>query len=461
MINPEGELSNRRVTITLLAIIIIGAVLRFAGLGFQSLWYDELHSIIPTAPENSIASIIEYCKGDQPPAFFLYLHFFFKVFGYSDIIGRAACALVGVVSIPVCYWLAKELSGKEAGLMAALLVSVNYFHIYYSQELRFYTMTFLFSALSYLFFIRAYKTLSIKDFVGYIMATTALLYTHYFGLVIFAIQIVTFIILAIFYKRETKFILYGGLSGILVILMFTPWMPVIISDLGISSFWLKKPGPDFILDYFYSYFGKDLLTTLILVILMILFVRSWKLEKQKVLRVILLIWLIGSYLIPYIKSIVSVPMLHIRYTIIALPAWIMIFALGWNSIQKPKAKNILAIALGVMAVANLIFMRKHYTKITKQQFRETSYAVQEKNRSLLPVFSQYPWHYNYYFSDQAQKVASLPDSLSAESFWLLQVEFFSPEANEEEIRKLSSYQVTEMHSFKDTRAILLTRKQDH
>lgn len=353
--NRDLELSQRRINYILLGIILIGTGLRLYKIDFQSLWFDELHSVVPAAPESSLSTIVEYCKSDQPPAFFIYLHYFFKFFGYNEIVGRLASALLGIISIPVCYWLMREFSGKAASLMAALLVAVNYFHVYYSQELRFYTMLFLFSALSYLFFIRAFKTLRIWDFVGYTLATIGLLYTHYYGIAVFIIQALTFLVLVIFFKREVRFIAFGGLSGALVIVGFIPWIPVIINDLGISSFWIKKPSAIFLLDYFYNYTGKDVVTTLAWVTLMVFFIKTWKQvdESRRPLLVILLTWLVLSYLIPYLRSIISVPMLHIRYTMIALPAWIVIFAMGWDSIRKWRLKYYFVILIPLAAINSL------------------------------------------------------------------------------------------------------------
>ncbi len=140
---PVSLLKPGGIYFILFGIVVIGIALRFYNLNFQSLWYDELHSIIPTDPNNSLLSVIEYCKSDQPPAFFIYLYYFFHLFGYSEVVGRVASALIGVMAIPLMYFLGKEVKGQAVGLFAALLTCLNYMHIYYSQELRFYSMAFL------------------------------------------------------------------------------------------------------------------------------------------------------------------------------------------------------------------------------------------------------------------------------------------------------------------------------
>jgi hypothetical protein len=331
--------------------------------------------------------------------------------------------------------------------------------------LRFYTMLFLFSALSYLFFIRAFKTLQVWNFVGYTLATIGLLYTHYYGIAIFIIQGLTFIALVIFFKRDIRFVVYSVLSAVLVIVGFIPWIPVILNDLGISNFWLKKPSPLFLFDYFYNYTGKDVATTAIWVVLVVFFIRSRRTiqENHKALLVIVLMWLALSYIIPYLRSIISVPMLHIRYTIVALPAWIIVFALGWESIQKQRLKFVLVLLIPLAAILNLIIFRKHYTKVTKQQFRETSQVIKEKNSVHYPVYSSCAWHFNFYFRGDSQKVLELSQAdLSAiEGFWLLQVQFFNPaEMNQGLERFLHDFEVSETYSFKSTNAVFLKRRKN-
>ncbi|MCK7470094.1 MAG: DUF2723 domain-containing protein [Desulfomicrobium escambiense] len=59
--------------------------------------------------------------------------------------------------IPVVYLIADKLAGKKAGLIGALLISVNSLLIYYSQEVRVYALASLFSAISILFLVKIYK----------------------------------------------------------------------------------------------------------------------------------------------------------------------------------------------------------------------------------------------------------------------------------------------------------------
>jgi mannosyltransferase len=467
MINSYYALLREKITALnstwfLLSFIVgVGTILRIYHIDYQSLWYDELHSIIPTNPENTVSSIIEYCKNDQPPFFFLYLHFVFKIFGYNEIVGRASCAAIGILSIPAIYFLGKECGNKKTGLMSALLASVNYFHLTYSQELRFYSMLFLLTILSYLFFLRACRNPRATNFVYYVISTLGLLYTHYYGLVIFVVQGLTFVALAIFYRKKKEFITGGVISAVCVTIVFYPWMKIILNDMAVESFWIRKPDFYFIADYFYNYFGKDILLTLILITLVALFFKES--DKNDKTFWILILWLALSYAVPYIRSVLSTPILHIRYTLITLPVWFVIFAIGWDRIRPSRIRVGLIIAIVFTSMTNLIFFRKYYTKITKQQFREASALVRDKNNWHYPILTNYPWHFNYYFRHDPDSANNLGYDLSrSDSFWLLQVEMFSPVEKKEELENfLGSFEVAERYNFYKTDVLLLKRKHQN
>lgn len=454
---------TRGQTLLIIAVLtVIGSVLRFYHLNFQSLWYDELHSIIPTDPANSLASIVEYCKTDQPPAFFLYLHYTFKIFGYSEIVGRTAAAFIGILCIPATFLLGRECKNKMVGLAAALIVTFNYFSIYYSQELRFYSFAFLFATLSFMFFIRALKHGKAFDYVGYILTSSILLYTHYFGIVIYVTQVIIFGIVCVIVKPKTDIIIKSFIAGLAVALTFIPWLPVVFGDLQIGQFWIQKPKPLFLAEYFYLYLGKDIILTLLFVGFLIIFFRENRFKrtnKDFLVVITLVLWLLLSYAIPLIRSLVSTPVLHVRYTIVTLPAWIILFAWGWTLVPGKKVTLMLAGVIAVSSIINLIFLRGHYNKISKQQFREAAEIVIAKNEEKLPVVSTFPWHYNFYFRSTTSKVG-YDATVTSETtkFWLLPVQTFSPTEIENEIAKFPQFEIAERHVFNKTQALLMVRK---
>lgn len=450
--------------VIVIALATLSITLRLYHLNYQSLWLDELYSVIPTAPNYSFESILEYSKNDQPPLFFIYIHYAFRIFGYNEVVGRTTSVLAGVIGIFTVYLLGKECEEKRVGLFAAFLASISYFHIYYSQELRFYSLSFLLSALSYLFYIRAFKNCRIADFIAYLIFTVCLLYTHYYGLVILSAQVLTFFFL-LTYKRDVKFILLSSICGVIFVIAFIPWIPTIISDSKISTFWIKVPEPYFIAEYFYDYTGKDPLTTGLYLIFIFLFARSFFSKASfdfngKPIYIIIVLWILLSYLLPYLRSISSTPMLHARYTIVTLPAWFILFAIGWNKIKYLNWRSYIPLLLVFTFLVNMLFFKKHYTRIHKSQFREVSELVVKKNNLNEPVYSSLPWHFNFYFRNSNYKAQDLQELSSSydKRFWLLQAHYPDNEMIFEVNNLKTDFEIIEQYSFYQANAFLMQRK---
>jgi len=141
----------------LLVILTTAGVLRFIEPDKQSLWNDELHSMVGASPAKSLDEVIEYAKIDQPPFYFILLNTWFKVMPYTAVSARLLSAIFGVLGVYAVFLLGKEVKNDRVGLLSAGLTTFSYFHIYYSQEARFYSLLFVVSTFSYFFFIRAVK----------------------------------------------------------------------------------------------------------------------------------------------------------------------------------------------------------------------------------------------------------------------------------------------------------------
>jgi hypothetical protein len=111
---------------------------------------------------------------------------------------------------------------------------------------------------------------------------------------------------------------------------------------------------------------------------------------------------------------------------------------------------------------NIIVFRNHYFRIDKQQFREASDLVKERNLGY-PVYSVFPLHFNYYFRDNPIKTNELDIKAlhEVDRFWLLQAEFFTPKEKEDVLESLGGqFQVLERYPFHKTEALLLTRSKE-
>jgi uncharacterized membrane protein len=131
-------------------ILLAGLALRLFRLGADSLWYDE--TVSAALAGSALPELIRHTAGDiHPPLYYILLRGWLILMGYPT--GHADAAGIGlevaagffslffgVLLICLIYALARRLAGPRAALIAAALAAFSPYHIWYSQEVRMYTL---------------------------------------------------------------------------------------------------------------------------------------------------------------------------------------------------------------------------------------------------------------------------------------------------------------------------------
>jgi mannosyltransferase len=432
----------------LTAFLATGAFIRIKGLTFQSFWLDELHTGIEADPGNSLSTVLNYLRtvDPQPPLYHLLVHFWMKIAGYNDFQARLIPAMAGVAGIAAIYFLGKAIYDRQAGIIAALFTCFNYFHLYYSQEARNYTLLFLLTCLSFLYLIRCLKNFSRNSQALYILCTVLLLYTHYYALAVVGSQAVLFFIFLFTDSNPKRYCIRHGLSELIILLLYLPWIGFLISINKVydGNLWIPRPEQNFVFQYFSQYFSDQLLQyTVVLLMLFFLFnIFSTPTGEHPFLQTrngfiftILFTWIILSYAIPYVRSLLNTPILWTRYTIITLPAILLIASIGIAMIQRNFIKIYLSFFIIMVSVVQLFIQQEYYTKPTKQQWREMAQAVARHQRPDVPFVSDRAWYNGYYLRQNhiiPRFIHLQKDSLrnrQYDSFWVITGQGGKPIAN--------------------------------
>ena len=114
---------------------------------------------------------------------------------------RLPSLIAGTLVIPALYELGRELFDRRTGLIAAAFVTVSPLLIWYAQEARMYAFVTLFGVLALLTQVRVMRSPTVGNWALYILATSALLWSHYFGLLLIGVQQVVFIYLILQRRR--------------------------------------------------------------------------------------------------------------------------------------------------------------------------------------------------------------------------------------------------------------------
>lgn len=216
-------------------IVILGIILRLIFIDKpDGLWNDEYVSwMIAATPFNNgfISAVKSQC---HMPFYYLYLKFFMTLFGQSDLLLRLTSVFAGILSIIAMYFTGKE-KDEKTGLVCASLTAISSFLIYYSQEVRLYSVLFLFSALSLLYTLRCIKNPVKKNFVLCALFNFLILFTHTIG---FVFVFFNLIFLSInLYNQFKKVIITVWLTIFAGGIILSPLILKILTTQSFSQWW--------------------------------------------------------------------------------------------------------------------------------------------------------------------------------------------------------------------------------
>ena len=399
--NFFGKTLTLKITYALVILFLTGIALRLPNLNGTGLWMDEIHSAVGSDPASTLGDIYEYAKRDQPPLFFVLLHGWFKLFDYNDFSGRLFVVFTGALGIIAMYFLGKEIKNPTVGITGSFLTMINYFHVDFSRQMRFYPFVFLLTALSFIYFLRVFNRRRLTDFALYVLMTAALLNTHYFGMVVFVSQFIIFIIVIIIKKiRDVKFILSALVAGIFVGLSFLHWLPVVLSDLGISEFHVQPVAWYFPALYHWVYF-RDIITCTIAAILIFMALRrmyfNFMSKSVDIGNIVLIGWVGLGFLIPLLYSLIKMPMMEYKYSFIVLPGVLIFAALGFEEIKAANIRSGIVVLLLLSFPINALAFKKLYYRKPFEEWREVTKEIMKTHDSTQIVYSNYAWYYRYYF----------------------------------------------------------------
>jgi uncharacterized membrane protein len=487
-----------RAVYILLPMMIAGGAMRFYKLDYAGLWLDEIFSMQEADPSVLLATVYGLIQKDQPPAYFFLLHEYLKWTGYSDFAGRSLSCILGVFGILAMFFLGKEFKDERLGMFAAFLTTINYFHVGISVEARFYPLLFLLSALSYLYFLRSIKYGRDDHFVAYAITTGLALNTHYFGLVLFASQAVIFIIVLIFFKRNSRLVIYGLLAGTAAALSVLHWLPIMLEDLKIKSFHYPPLTLPYVLKSFW-WFVYDPAAFLIyagLTIKMIHIIytkirtRTLALEDS-----VLLGWLFIGFLIPLLYSIFRLNLFSTKYCTIQLPAIFLFVSMGFCAIETISARFSRIVILLVSSFIVIFFARPHYKKswneraielplmyftidqadkkLKREDWREVAEFFASNNKGERVIFAQLASIHAYYFKQYNidppvdHNYTNVEDQIqNKKEVWLLSHKYYKSRSTEEFVNFLPAqqelinrdFELSDSVAFGMSKALLYTRK---
>jgi 4-amino-4-deoxy-L-arabinose transferase-like glycosyltransferase len=218
------RLSDRPV-LWVTALALVAFAVRVLRLDFQALWWDEGWTVY-FATADIPAMVARTAVDIHPPFYYLILHLWTSITGVSAFSVRLFSVMVGTLAIPLVFVVGRRLFGRQSGVLAALVMTLAPFDVYYSQEARMYALVALLvlgSVYVFLSLLRRYRSggRSWHLWVLYVSVMSLAIYTQYYA----AFVPLAFSIFILFRFPRYGGILYKWIAAHLVLLLvYLPWV---------------------------------------------------------------------------------------------------------------------------------------------------------------------------------------------------------------------------------------------
>lgn len=386
----------------LVAVLTLAAfALRLIALGRDSLWYDETVSV--SLAGQPVRELIAHTARDiHPPLYYLLLRGWLLLSGYptghADATGHGLEFMAawlslafGVLLVPLTWQLARRLGvGHAAATVAAGLAALSPFGVWYSQEVRMYTLGASLGVVCLL------ATLPFLQHAGprrlrwaaplYALAAAAGMYTLYY----FAFLLVSLNLLVL--ARMTTPLLRARQSldrapmqstrawqpiamwlaaQAAAALLYLPWLPVAWRQATDPPVPPWRTAPNALAALWESLsalsFGQSAeparIWPLLLAALALVMLGLGRGRASRTARSLLVTASLGPLLLILVAS-AATPLYHVRYVFTYSPAWSVLVALGLEALGRGRGRvrlTLLAGASAALLVGSLLSLRAFWT----------------------------------------------------------------------------------------------------
>jgi hypothetical protein len=272
-----------------------------------------------------------------------------RIGGESELWLRSLSVIFGVATVAALYGFTRDLFGRAPALLAALLLALHRTHVYYSQELRSYGLLWLLYILALWAAWRFVRDGGVRSAVGYVLAATAALYTHYqSGFVLASVALWGGLVLG---RSPRRLGAWLGLHVAIAALLL-PQVSTVLFQLRQHQGAHWAPVPHFVdlMNLLRTYaFGMRLLALPALALTLLPLARRAEHLPASLLWCFALPVIVFSYLL----SQHDAHLFTERYMDFAIPAWCALLGAGAAGLRwKPVAIGV-ALALGGLAAYSL------------------------------------------------------------------------------------------------------------
>jgi uncharacterized membrane protein len=361
--------------------VLLGAALRAHHLAYESLWTDEIFSLITTNPGLPDREFWDRVLADtHPPLYYMILRLWSAAFGQSEAAVRLPSVFFGILTLVAAAVPTGLVLSRPSRLALTLLYAVSPGAIGYAQEARSYSLLLLLAVVltnACIGFIQPAKAgnRALRRAMT-ILTLAALLasFTHYFG---FLFSLVAFATCFAFTWRDKTRAALAAIGGLIVVGCFTPWLAYHMRFIDAERVaWIQQfPFTDSA-SWFedIAFGGTPALAAFVIGLCMLIAKLRWRrianFSVISVSVVLCALTVVASFVVS-----IHTPVLTGRNLIVLLPAIYLIAAELLSALASAWGPLVgvtwLGVQLALVARPSLVHLGNH----TKEQWRESAAFV--------------------------------------------------------------------------------------
>ncbi len=355
----------------MIPLLLIAFALRLHLLGGAPVWWDEGWTVwLIRHPLGAVPSLAS--RDVHPPLYFLLLWPWQHLAGETTFALRFVSVAGGVLIVALVFRLGTGWLGPRAGLLAATLAALSRFAIWWSQEMRMYTLATVLGLLTLLAAVRFYRHGRRRDGALYVLLAAANLHTFYLSALYPLVA--NLWVAAIIWRRSDRraLAIRWVAAQLATIALFVPWLIVTLH--GRSTWSVAEPfDATTFLRLFWTLFTVGDPTSLdrwavaaglSLILFLLALVMAWpKRRRHGQIATLLALGILVPPALVYLFStapalrFLYAPQVQARYLVLFLPAFHLLFAWGlvaWFDRQATRVNAALWVAIGLIALTVLL-----------------------------------------------------------------------------------------------------------
>lgn len=221
---PSSVIGPRPALLIVGGLTLVGLVLRLLKL-WDGVYADEL-STLYIVRGRSLGDVLDLVSSDAevtPPLSFVASWLFAKLGSAPELI-RVPSLIAGTLTIPLTFLVGRRAMNEVVGLIAAAIVALSPFMVYFSTEARGYALAIVFLLAATLALLRAIDSGGRGWWIGYAAFSALAMYSHYTA----AFPLVAQLLWLLWAAPRAR--LPALLANLGALVLYLPWVGGVLDD---------------------------------------------------------------------------------------------------------------------------------------------------------------------------------------------------------------------------------------